>query len=119
MLQSLKIIQPDDWHLHLRDGAVLKDTIYHTSSRFARAIIMPNLADPITTTQQALDYRKRIIDNTPKDHSFDPLMTLYLTDNTSVEEIKKASESGLIKAVKLYHCWLLHHGLTRVAGVLA
>jgi len=102
MLERLKIVQPDDWHLHLRDNEVLADTICHTSSRFSRAIVMPNLATPITTTQQALDYRKRIIDNTPKNHQFDPLMTLYLTDNTSVEEIKKASESGLIKAVKLY-----------------
>jgi len=102
MLQRLKIIQPDDWHLHLRDGEVLADTIYHTSSRFARAIVMPNLAVPVTTTQQALDYRNRILDNTPEGHNFNPLMTLYLTDNTSTEEIRKASSSDFIKAVKLY-----------------
>jgi dihydroorotase len=102
MLQHLTIVQPDDWHLHLRDNEVLADTVHHTSSRFSRAIVMPNLAIPVTTTQQAQEYRGRIIDNTPKDHFFDPLMTLYLTDNTSVEEIKKASASDFIKAVKLY-----------------
>ena len=102
MLQHLKIVQPDDWHLHLRDQEVLADTIHHTSSRFSRAIIMPNLATPVTTVQQALDYRDRIIENTPEQHNFNPLMTLYLTDNTSVEEIKKAASSDFIKAVKLY-----------------
>jgi dihydroorotase len=102
MQQQLKMVQPDDWHLHLRDGDVLADTIYHSSLRFSRAIIMPNLATPITTTQQAQAYRERIIENTPTEHNFRPLMTLYLTDNTSVEEIKKANQSGIIYAIKLY-----------------
>jgi dihydroorotase len=102
MHQSIEIIQPDDWHLHLRDGDVLVDTVYHTSSRFARAIVMPNLKVPVTTTSQALDYRKRILENTPSGDNFNPLMTLYLTDNTSVDEIKKACANDFIKGVKLY-----------------
>ncbi|MFK5892571.1 MAG: dihydroorotase [Pseudomonadota bacterium] len=102
MVDHLKIVQPDDWHLHLRDGEVLTDTVYHTSLRFARAIVMPNLQMPITTTSQALDYRNRILENTPSEHNFNPLMTLYLTDNTAVSEIIKASTSEFIKGVKLY-----------------
>ena len=99
---KLTITRPDDWHLHLRDGDILKDLVPFTTRQFGRAIIMPNLVPPTTTTQQALDYRQRIIAAIPEGISFEPLMTLYLTDNTPADEITRAAESGQIKAVKLY-----------------
>ena len=99
---KLTITRPDDWHLHLRDGDILKDLVPFTARQFGRAIIMPNLVPPTTTTQQALDYRQRIIAAIPEGISFEPLMTLYLTDNTPADEITRAAESGQIKAVKLY-----------------
>ena len=100
--QTIRITRPDDWHLHLRDGAVLASVLPHTARQFARAIVMPNLKPPITTTEQALAYRKRILDVLPQGMRFEPLMTLYLTDNTTPDEIRKAKESGLVHAVKLY-----------------
>jgi dihydroorotase len=100
--QTLRLTRPDDWHLHLRDGAVLASVLPHTARQFARAIVMPNLKPPITTTEQASAYRKRILEALPQGMHFEPLMTLYLTDNTSPEEIRKAKESGLIHGVKLY-----------------
>lgn len=99
---ELSITKPDDWHLHLRDGEALKTTVQHTARYFARAIIMPNLSPPITTCSAAAQYKKRIIDAIPKKARFNPLMTLYLTDKTTPEEIKKASESDFIYAAKLY-----------------
>lgn len=99
---SLTIIRPDDWHLHLRDGAALKAVLPDTARQFARAIVMPNLRPPVTTTELALAYRQRILDAVPSGMQFEPLMTLYLTDNTSAEEIVKAKASGLIHGVKLY-----------------
>lgn len=99
---SLTLTRPDDWHLHLRDGDGLKAVVGHTAERFHRAIIMPNLKPPVTTTELALAYRERILAALPAGSSFEPLMTLYLTDNTSPEEIHRAKESGVIKAVKLY-----------------
>jgi len=99
---KLKITRPDDWHLHLRDGDILNDLVPFTARQFGRAIIMPNLMPPTTSTQQALDYRQRIVDAVPSGINFEPLMTLYLTDNTRADEINSAVESGLIKAVKLY-----------------
>lgn len=101
-MDNLVIIRPDDWHLHLRDGEVLGHIIPHTSQRFGRAIIMPNLVPPVTTAQQALDYQQRILQHVPAGDNFQPLMTLYLTDNTSAEEINQAAASGQIRAVKLY-----------------
>lgn len=106
-MQSLVITRPDDWHLHVRDGALLRAVIGHTAAQFGRAIIMPNLTPPITTTAQARDYRQRIVDalqDTAPQHAktFTPLMTLYLTDNTPADEIRRAQESGLVQAVKLY-----------------
>ncbi|MCM1511677.1 MAG: dihydroorotase [Oxalobacter formigenes] len=98
----IDIIQPDDWHLHLRDGAALKSIAAHSAARFGRAVVMPNLLLPVTTTEQALAYRKRITDALPEGSRFTPLMTLYLTDNTPPDEIKKARESGMVYAVKLY-----------------
>ncbi len=99
---KLTITRPDDWHLHLRDGDILKDIVPFTAKQFGRAIIMPNLVPPITTTQQALDYRQRIVAAIPDGIDFEPLMTLYLTNNTAADEIKIATDSGQIKAVKLY-----------------
>lgn len=100
--QSITITRPDDWHLHIRDGVSMAAIIGHTARQFARAIIMPNLKPPVTTTEQALAYRQRILACLPQDTPFTPLMTLYLTDNTPAEEIIRARDSGLIQAVKLY-----------------
>ena len=100
--QNLTITRPDDWHLHVRDGAALNTVVPHTAARFGRAIIMPNLAPPVTTTDQALAYRERILAAIPQDCHFDPLMTLYLTDTTSAQEITKAKASGAVHGVKLY-----------------
>jgi len=94
--------RPDDWHLHLRDGAALQAVLPDTAHRFARAIIMPNLRPPVTTTELAFAYRERIMAALPAGMKFEPLMTLYLTDNTSAEEITKAKASGIIHGVKLY-----------------
>jgi len=101
-MQSLTITQPDDWHLHVRDDAMLHTVLPHTARQFSRAIIMPNLKPPVTTTDQALAYRERILRALPGKSEFNPLMTLYLTDNTSPEEIRKARQSGYIHAVKYY-----------------
>jgi dihydroorotase len=99
---SLSITRPDDWHLHLRDGAALKAVLPDTARQFARAIVMPNLRPPVTTTELAAAYRQRILEALPKGSNFEPLMTLYLTDNTSAEEIVRAKASGFIHGVKLY-----------------
>jgi len=99
---KLTITRPDDWHLHVRDGDVLPQVMPFTAQRFARAIIMPNLTPPITTTAQALAYRDRILQALPAGSRFQPLMTLYLTNNTAPAEIVTAYNSGQIHAVKLY-----------------
>ncbi|KAK4255517.1 hypothetical protein QN277_008511 [Acacia crassicarpa] len=99
---ELTITQPDDWHLHLRDGDLLKAVIPPSAKHFGRAIIMPNLRPPITTTAAAVAYQESILKALPKDSNFTPLMTLYLTDMTSPDEIKLAKRSGVIYAVKLY-----------------
>jgi dihydroorotase len=101
-MQSLVIRRPDDWHLHVRDGAALTHTVAATAAVFARAIIMPNLKVPITTVIQAAAYKERILEACDSSMSFEPLMTLYLTDNTSVSEIYIAKASGLIHGCKLY-----------------
>ncbi|HMC13368.1 MAG TPA: dihydroorotase, partial [Gallionellaceae bacterium] len=99
---ELKLTRPDDWHLHLRDGALMQSVLPDTAHRFARAIVMPNLRPPVTTAEQALAYRDRILAALPVGMRFEPLMTLYLTDNTSAEEICKARNSSAVHAVKLY-----------------
>ncbi len=99
---TLTITRPDDWHLHLRDGSVLADVLPHTAAQFARAIVMPNLKPPVTTTALASAYRDRILAALPNGMAFEPLMVLYLTDNTQPEEIRKAVESGFVHGVKLY-----------------
>jgi len=101
-MDTLTITRPDDWHLHLRDGAALAAVLPHTARQFARAIVMPNLRPPVTTTVQALAYRKRILAALPRGLAFEPLMTLYLTDNTTAGEIREAKASGVVQAVKLY-----------------
>jgi dihydroorotase len=101
-MNKITITRPDDWHLHLRDGAALKAVLPDTARQFARAIVMPNLRPPVTTTELALAYRERILEALPVGMVFEPLMTLYLTDNTSAEEIAKAKASGLVHGVKLY-----------------
>ncbi|PZX30422.1 dihydro-orotase [Cupriavidus phytorum] len=102
MTQKLTITRPDDWHLHLRDGAALAAVLPDTARQFARAIIMPNLKPPVTTVAQAQAYRARILAALPAGMQFEPLMTLYLTDNTSPEEIAAAKASGFVHGVKLY-----------------
>lgn len=99
---EIKLIRPDDWHLHLRDDALMQSVLPDTARQFARAIVMPNLRPPVTTTIQALEYRSRILAALPVGSKFEPLMTLYLTDKTSAEEIRKAKQSNVIHAVKLY-----------------
>ena len=99
--QTLTITRPDDWHLHVRDGAALADVVPHTAAQFGRAIIMPNLRPPVTTTAQALSYKERIAQSVPAQTAFEPLMTLYLTDNTPPDEIARAADAGIV-ALKLY-----------------
>ncbi|HAU57054.1 MAG TPA: dihydroorotase [Comamonadaceae bacterium] len=98
---TLTITRPDDWHLHVRDGAPLHTVVPHTAAQFGRAIIMPNLRPPVTTAQQACDYKQRILAAVPAGVSFEPLMTLYLTDNLPPDEIARAKASGVV-AAKLY-----------------
>jgi dihydroorotase len=100
-IQSLTLTRPDDWHLHVRDDAALATVVPHTAAQFGRAIIMPNLRPPVTTAAQALAYKARIIAAVPEGVKFEPLMTLYLTDNLPADEIKRAKNAGVV-AVKLY-----------------
>lgn len=101
-MQKLTITRPDDWHLHLRDGEALKAVLPHTARQFARAIVMPNLKPPVRSLADAAAYRDRIIAAIPEGHPFEPLMTLYLTDNTSPDDIIAAKASQFVKAVKYY-----------------
>ncbi|MGB9428596.1 MAG: dihydroorotase [Gammaproteobacteria bacterium] len=102
MSNRLVITRPDDLHLHLRDGAGMRDVLVHTAKRFGRAIVMPNLKPPVVTTATALAYRERVLAARPAGNAFEPLMTLYLTDNTPPKEIEHAKASGHIHGVKLY-----------------
>src|SRR5690625_1483672 len=108
-VSTLTLVQPDDWHLHVRDGAMLQSVIADTARQFGRAIIMPNLLPPVTTTEMAGQYRLRIFEALRRSVgmqspllAFQPLMTLYLTDNTPPQEIQRAKESGFVHGVKLY-----------------
>ncbi len=121
-MNSITLIRPDDWHLHVRDGDVLKDIIPHTAARFGRAIIMPNLKPPVTTTEQAAAYQQRILAAVPQGITFTPLMTLYLTDNMPAKEISKAKQSGFIHAVKYYPAGATTHsdaGVTNLKKTFA
>jgi dihydroorotase len=99
---KLTLTRPDDWHLHLRDAEALRAVVGHSAARFARAIVMPNLNPPVTTTAQAAAYRERILAALPPGAEFEPLMTLYLTDRTSADEVARARASGFVHAVKYY-----------------
>jgi len=118
LMDRLKLRRPDDWHLHLRDGAALASVVADSARRFARAIVMPNLKPAVRTTAQALDYRERILGVLPDGARFDPLMTLYLTDDTPPEEIARAKLSGHVHGVKLYPAGATTHsdeGVTRLS----
>ena len=117
-MDRLTLRRPDDWHLHLRDGAALASTVADAARCFARAIVMPNLRPAVRTTAQALDYRERILGEVPDGASFEPLMTLYLTDDTPPEEISRAKLSGRVFGVKLYPAGATTHsdeGVTRLS----
>ena len=116
---ALTLTRPDDWHLHLRDGAGMTRVLAATADVFGRAIIMPNLRPPVTTTAAAAAYRERIVGALGAGSRFAPLMTLYLTDNTSAEEIAKAKASGFVHAVKYYPAGATTNsdaGVTRLEG---
>ncbi len=102
MNTTITLSRPDDWHIHLRDGAMLKAVLPDVARQFARAIVMPNLVPPVVSTDDASAYRERILAALPPDAAFEPLMTLYLTGNTPPEEIARAKASGFVHAVKLY-----------------
>src|SRR3954467_10526591 len=117
-MDRITLRQPDDFHVHLRDGPAMASVLADTARRFARAIVMPNLKPPLRTTQQALNYRERILGELPDDTEFEPLMTLYLTDDTPPEEIARAKLSGRIHGVKLYPPGATTHsdaGVTRIS----
>ncbi|MGQ0731824.1 dihydroorotase [Acidovorax sp.] len=117
-MDRLTLRRPDDWHLHLRDGAALASVVADSARRFARAIVMPNLKPAVRTTAQALDYRERILGALPDDAQFEPLMTLYLTEDTPPEEIARAKLSGRVFGVKLYPAGATTHsdeGVTRIS----
>ena len=117
-MERITLIRPDDWHLHLRDGPQMAAVLADSARRFARAIVMPNLTQPVRTTEQALAYRERILAALPEGAAFEPLMTLYLTDDTPPEEIARARRSGRVHAVKLYPAGATTHadaGVTRIS----
>jgi dihydroorotase len=122
--RSITIVRPDDWHLHLRDGAMLEAVLPHSAAHFARAIVMPNLVPPVVTGEQAAAYRERILAVMPDGMTFEPLMTLYLTEATDPDDVIAAHASGLIKAVKLYPAGATTNSqsgvrdFTKVQGVL-
>ncbi|MCK5924920.1 MAG: amidohydrolase family protein, partial [Methylococcales bacterium] len=101
-MKTLTLIQPDDWHLHLRNGDILKTVLAHSARQFKRAMIMPNLKSPVVSVDDALHYRQEILQARPNNSSFEPLMSLYLTPQTSVEDIQKVAENPFIYALKLY-----------------
>jgi dihydroorotase len=121
-LPDLVITQPDDWHLHLRDGAALHAVVPASAEQFARAMVMPNLKPPVTTTLLAQQYRERILAARPKGSAFEPLMTLYLTDSTSPSEIRAAKASGIVHGIKLYPSGATTNsesGVSRIENVYA
>ena len=121
-MDRITIARPDDWHLHMRDGPAMASVLADTARRFARAIVMPNLKPPVTTTQLALHYRDRILVELPEGSDFEPLMTLYLTDDTPPEEIARAKLSGRVHGVKLYPAGATTHsdaGVTRISRCFA
>lgn len=119
-MDKLTLRRPDDWHLHLRDAEALRSVLPFTAERFARAIVMPNLKPPVTTTAQALAYRQRILEALPRGMKFEPLMTLYLTDRTEPSEVDRAKASGCIHGFKLYPAGATTHsdaGVTDIRNI--
>jgi dihydroorotase len=116
-VSTLTLRRPDDWHLHLRDGAALHAVLPFTAAQFARAIVMPNLKPPVTTTALALAYRQRIIDALPSGSKFEPLMTLYLTDRTEPSQVDKAKASGVVHGFKLYPAGATTHSDAGVTDI--
>jgi dihydroorotase len=116
-MQQLTIRRPDDWHLHLRDGAAMAAVLPFTARRFARALVMPNLAPPVTTTAAALSYRERILAALPAGADFTPLMSLYLTDATTTQEVDRAAASGAVLGCKLYPAGATTHSDAGVTDV--
>ena len=119
-MQTLTITTPDDWHLHLRDGAPLRDVVGDSARQFGRALVMPNLRPPVTTVAEALAYRQRILDVMPEGSEFLPLMTLYLNDQTTAEEIRRVADEPGILACKLYPAGATTNsdaGVTRLEGI--
>jgi dihydroorotase len=116
-MNTLTLPTPDDWHLHLRDGAALAAVLPHTAAQFARAIVMPNLKPPVTTTALAGAYRERILAARPAGSTFEPLMTLYLTDRTPPEEVARARDSGFVHAFKLYPAGATTHSDAGVTDI--
>lgn len=108
---------PDDWHVHLRDGAALATTVPHSAAQFGRVLVMPNLVPPIARVADALDYRKRILQFAPSSSAFNPLMALYLTDNTSVEEVRRAAEEPSVLGFKLYPAGTTTHSEAGVTSL--
>ena len=100
--ETISLIQPDDWHLHVRDGDAMRDVVGHTARQFGRAVIMPNLRPPVTRVEEALAYRQRILTHVPSGSGFNPLMTLYMTDQTSIEDIQEVAENPHMLGLKLY-----------------
>lgn len=119
--QVLKIRRPDDWHVHLRDGDMLKTVVPMTSETYGRAIVMPNLAPPVTSVEAAISYRQRILDAVPQGHSFEPLMTCYLTDSLDPNEVERGFNEGVFTAAKLYPANATtnsSHGVTSTAAIM-
>lgn len=116
-MTTLRLRRPDDWHLHLRDGASLRAVLPFTAAQFGRAIVMPNLKPPVTTTAQAVAYRQRIIEALPAGSRFEPLMTLYLTDRTAPDEVDKAKASGIVHGFKLYPAGATTHSDAGVTDI--
>jgi len=117
----LKIRRPDDWHIHLRDGDMLKTVVPYTSQTYGRAIVMPNLVPPITDVEAAIAYRQRILDAVPAGHSFEPLMTCYLTDGLDPNVIEQGFNQGVFTAAKLYPANATtnsSHGVTRIEAIM-
>ena len=118
--ESLTIRRPDDWHLHFRDGETMRAVVPHTARQFARAIVMPNLAPPVTTSALAAAYRDRIAAAVPEGVEFTPLMTAYLTDETDADDMAAGFADGVLTAAKLYPAGATTnsaHGVTDVANI--
>ena len=126
MTKTLTLIQPDDWHIHLRDGEALATTVQHAAASFNRVICMPNLVPPVKTANQAIAYRERILkalkdSDLPaaRKDSFDPRMVLYLTDQTTAKDIDNAAQTGVVSAIKLYPAGATTNSADGVTDILA